>query len=259
VLPDSTPRAAVVSSLWRHPVKSMQGEKVGELDCDSLGVVGDRAYGVLNRESGTILSAKREGRLLEAAAEYRSGVLVVTLPSGEEFRQGTRLDDALSTWLGYPVALAIAATFGAPTFESSEDFERDDSPVVYWEGTRGRFVDESALHLLTSSELARLSTERPELKWDVRRFRPNIVVDDGEGSLDTSPHRSIQVGEVVIETTKPCSRCVMTTRPQPGGLDRELDVLRHVSRHHDGNVGARAMVVRAGVVREGDVVRIRES
>jgi hypothetical protein len=156
------------------------------------------------------------------------------------------------------VALVIAATFGVPTFESPEDFERDDSHVVSWEGTTGRFVDESALHLLTSSELARLSHERPELTWDVRRFRPNIVVDDGEVSLDTSTERSIQVGEVVVEITKPCSRCVMTTRPQPGGLDRQLDVLRHVSRHHDGNVGARAAVARPGVVREGDAVRTVE-
>lgn len=258
MLSDSPVRTALVSSLWRHPVKSMRGQRVAELDFDELGVVGDRAYGVLNRESGTILSAKREGRLLEASAEYRSGVLVVTLPSGEEFRPGTHLDEELSLWLGYPVALVIAATFGVPTFESPEDFERDDSQVVSWEGTAGRFVDESALHILTSSELEGLSRERPELNWDVRRFRPNIVVDDAKASLDTSPLRSIQVGEIVIEITKPCSRCVMTTRPQPEGLDRELDVLRHVSRHHDGNVGGRAVVVRPGVVREGDVVRNRE-
>jgi hypothetical protein len=252
----ASPRTAKVSSLWCYPVKSMQGQKVGETDFDLSGVVGDRAYGVLRCESGTILSAKREGRLLEATAELRSGELVVTLPSGEELPEGVRLDEELSTWLGYPVALVLAATFGAATFESQEDFERDDSGVVSWEGTGGRFVDESALHLLTNSELERLSIERPDLRWDVRRFRPNIVVDDGEGSLDTPPQRRIQIGEVEVEIVNPCSRCVMTTRPQPGGLDRQLDVLRHVSRHHDGNVGSRARVASPGVVREGDEVRI---
>jgi hypothetical protein len=252
----ASPRTVRVSSLWRYPVKSMQGQKVGEMDFDLAGVEGDRAYGVLRRESGTILSAKREGRLLEATADLRSGVLVVTQPSGEEFHEGVRLDDELSSWLGYPVALVLAATFGAARFESQEDFERDDSGVVSWEGTGGRFVDESALHLLTTSEIERLSIERPDLDWDVRRFRPNIVVDDGEGSLDTSPLRRIQMGEVEIEIVKPCSRCVMTTRPQPGGLDRQLDVLRHVSRHHDGNVGSRARVASPGVVREGDEVKI---
>lgn len=259
MLPDSSLQSATVRSLWRYPVKSMQGHMVPALDFDAWGVVGDRAYGVLNRESGTILSAKREGRLFEAAADYRSGVLVVTLPGGEEFHQGTRLDDALSLWLGYPAALVIAATFGVPTFESPEDFERDDSELVTWEGTRGRFVDESALHLITTSQLERLSHERPELTWDVRRFRPNIVVDDGDGSFVAPPLSIVRIGEVVIEITKPCSRCVMTTRPQPGGLDRELDVLRHVSRHHDGNVGERARVLTPGVVREGDEVTTGEA
>ena len=252
----ASPRTPRVSSLWRYPVKSMQGQKVGEMEFGMSGVEGDRAFGVLRRESGTILSAKREGRLLEATAEFRSGALVVTLPSGEEFHEGVRLDDELSSWLGYPVALVLAATFGTATFESQEDFERDDSGVVSWEGTGGRFVDESALHLLTTSEMERLSIERPDLHWDVRRFRPNIVVDDGERRLDTSPLRRIQMGEVEIEIEKPCSRCVMTTRPQPGGLNRQLDVLRHVSSHHHGNVGSRARVARPGGIREGDEARI---
>ena len=175
MLTDSTLPVATVSSLWRYPVKSMQGERVRELSFDASGVVGDRAYGVVNRESGTVLSAKREGRLLEAAADYRSGVLVVTLPSGEEFRQGTRLDSELSSWLGYPVALVIAATFGVATFESPEDFERDDSPVVSWEGTRwpirGREPASSSDVVRTRSSVTRasradvgratLSTEHP--------------------------------------------------------------------------------------------------
>jgi uncharacterized protein YcbX len=153
------------------------------------------------------------------------------------------------------VALVIASTFGVPTFECPEDFERDDSRLVSWEGTRGRFIDESPLHFLTSSVLGQLADERPDLDWDVRRFRPNIVVDDKATSLDTSPQRRILLGHVEIQVINPCTRCVMTTRPQPGGLERELDVLRHVSRYHDSNVGTRARVVRPGVVRERDDVR----
>ena len=256
MLDDATSRPARVASLWRYPVKSMQGERVDELSVESNGVAGDRVHGVLNLESGTILSAKREGRLLEAAAELRSGVLVVTLPSGEEYREGGRLDDALSNWLGYPVTLALASTFGVATFESPEDFERDDSPVVSWEGQGGRFVDESALHLLTSHEMAQLSSERPDLQWDVRRFRANVVVEDDGDVLDVVAHQRVGIGVVEIEIEKPCSRCVMTTRPQPGGLERELAVLRHVTRAHDGSVGTRARVLRPGVVRDGDEVRL---
>ena len=191
------------------------------MDFDASGVVGDRAYGVLNRESGTILSAKREGRLLEAAAEYRSGVLVVTLPSGEEFRQGTRLDER--TLVVARVSRGAGRSPRRSAWRRSRVPKTLNETIRRWSPgreRRGRFVDESALHLLTSSELEGLSRERPELTWDVRRFRPNIFVDDEEASIDTSPRRNIQVGEVVIEITKPCSRCVMTTR-----LSREVSIV----------------------------------
>ena len=55
---------------------------------------------------------------------------------------------------------------------------------------------------------------------------------------------------------KGCTRCVMTTRPQPEGLDRELDILRHTIRFHDNTVGLRAWVVHAGTVRVGDEVHL---
>ncbi len=245
---------ARIVSLWRFPVKSMQGESLSELRCDATGVVGDRSIGVLDVESGTILSAKREGRLLEASACYLSGVLSVRLPDGSEFREGSRLDGALSTWLGRSVRVATAATYGAATFQSPEDFEHDESALVSWEGLEGSFVDESALHLLTTGDLASLGAERPDLQWDVRRFRPNIVIDSKD-SVEVVPGRRLSVGGVEIEIEKACSRCVMTTRAQPGNLERQLDVLRHVARTHHGDLGVRAWITRAGLLRVGDEVR----
>ncbi|MCU1363004.1 MAG: hypothetical protein JWM55_832 [Acidimicrobiaceae bacterium] len=244
-----------IGSLWRYPVKSMQGESLNELRCESNGVAGDRSYGVLDVESGTVLSAKREGRLLEAAAHWRAGVLVVRLPDGNEFHHGSLLDEALSDWLGRRVRVVLAATYGRATFQSPEDFEHDDSALVSWEGTSGSFVDESALHFLTTGDLRRLSKERPDLQWDVRRFRPNIVIDSPH-SVKVVPGGGISLGEVEIEMVKACSRCVMTTRAQPGNLERQLDVLRHVSRTHHGEVGARAWIKRAGSLRVGDEVTI---
>jgi uncharacterized protein YcbX len=215
-------------------------------------VSGDRSYGVLDVESGTILSAKREGRLFEAAAYFETGVLGVRLPDGREFRQGSLLNEALSRWLDRPVTLVPASTYGTPTFQAAEDFEDDESASVFWEGESGSFVDESALHLLTTGDLVGLAEERLDLQWDVRRFRPNVVVDSTVG-IEVIPER-IALGDVEIELSKACSRCVMTTRAQPGNLERQLDILRHVSRAHDGDVGVRAWISRAGVVRVDDEV-----
>jgi uncharacterized protein YcbX len=241
-----------VVALWRYPVKSMGGVAHEEIEVGARGVVGDRGFGVLDRTAGTVLSAKREGRLLEARAALVADDLVVTLPDGRGFDRGPELDEALTQWIGRPVGVVEAASFGPATFESPEDFEHDDSALATWEGVVGSFVDESPLHLLALGDLERLRAERPDLNWDVRRFRPNVVLDGQLGALE--PGQRLLLGEIEVEVTKGCSRCVMTTRPQPGGLERELDVLRHVARHHDNLVGVRALVVRPGRLRVDDTV-----
>lgn len=246
-----------VVALWRFPVKSMQGEACDELNFEQHGVANDRGFGVFDVHSRTIISAKREGRLLEAAARIVSDEVVVTLPGGQELEPGDVLDECLARWLGRPVRLVDAVSYGVATFESQNDFERDDSVSESWEGVEGRFVDDSPLHLLTTADLARLAAERSDLQWDVRRFRPNVVIDAAPGTLDAAgPGQRLRLGDVEIEIQEDCKRCVMTTRPQPGNLERQLDILRHVSKNHDNVVGLRAKVVRTGVVHVGDVVQL---
>jgi hypothetical protein len=249
-------QAAKVHSLWRYPVKSMWGESCDELSFEENGVAGDRAFGVLDLRSQTVISAKREGRLLEASASLSSGQLVVKLPHGQEFARGEMLDESLSRWLERPVKLIDAAAFGAATYESQEDYERDESDSVQWEGPSGSFVDESPLHLLTTADLDLLASERPDLQWDVHRFRPNVLIDGTSESIGSiEPGSRLRLGDVEVEIQKGCTRCVMTTRPQQGLLERQLDILRHVTKMHDSVVGVRAKAVRAGVVRVGDLVR----
>lgn len=244
-----------VGALWRYPVKSMQGEACEELALSSLGAAGDRQFGVMDERASTVLSAKREGRLLEATAATSDGSVRVTLPGGDVYGPGDELDERLSEWLGRRVRLVASATVVVATYEAHEDFEDDDSPVVTWEGTSGSFVDESPLHVLTSLDLEQLASERPDLQWHVRRFRPNMLLDPVMGEpAPLAVGSRVVIGECEVLIEKACSRCVMTTRAQPGALDRQLEIFRHVARQHGGDVGVRATVVRAGVVRRGDPV-----
>jgi len=253
VAADSTPR---VESLWRYPVKSMQGEALDELTLEENGVTGDRSFGILDLATGTIVSAKREGRLLEASARLSGAKLRVRLTDDEELGPGASLDETLTAWLGRPVRLADAENFEVATFEGPEDYERDDSPLVQWAGREGSFVDESPLHLLTTSDLALLATERADLQWDVRRFRPNVVVNAETQSLGVlAAGCRLRIGGAEIQVSKGCTRCVMTTRSQPNGLERQLEILRHLVGSHANQVGVRARVVRPGVVRVGDPVQ----
>ena len=81
-----------IRGLWRYPVKSMQGEACAEIRLSDVGVVGDRSFGVLDVASQTIVSAKRDGRLLEAGARFAGQELLVTLPTGDELGPGRLLD-----------------------------------------------------------------------------------------------------------------------------------------------------------------------
>ncbi len=47
-----------VQQLWRFPVKSMAGELVPQVTLIADGVLGDRAYALLDVETGRVASAK---------------------------------------------------------------------------------------------------------------------------------------------------------------------------------------------------------
>lgn len=250
-----------VVGLWRYPVKSMRGEARDSLSITRLGVEGDRRFGVLDASSGTIISAKKDGRLLEARAMLAGVELTVRLPTGETaLATGPGVDAALTAWLGRPVRLVEARPEGRGTYEMPKDFEDDTSDPYRWQGPPGSFVDSAPIHLLTTASLRGIAAERPELQWDVARFRPNVLIDvDGADLVEQNwLGRRLSLGPVMLEVRKPCARCVMTTRAQPGGIERQLDILRHVNAAHAANLGVLARVVEGGRLEVGHPVAIEE-
>jgi uncharacterized protein YcbX len=47
-----------VVSLWRHPVKSMMGEELNATEVTDRGLLGDRAYALVDSSDGKVASAK---------------------------------------------------------------------------------------------------------------------------------------------------------------------------------------------------------
>jgi uncharacterized protein YcbX len=240
--------------VWRYPVKSMQGEALDAVQLVASGLAGDRRYAVQVHDSGLVLSAKREGRLLMARAAT-DDPLRISLPSGETLLDlGPATDCALSSWLGRRVRLIEADCESVPTFESQIDEADDASPSVTWQGRPGAFVDSTPVHLLTTASLRAFRAERPDLDWNVARFRPNLLVeaDSDERVEDAWVGRRCRIGDAQLEIIKRCTRCVMVTRTQPGGIERQLDVLRHLSLVAESKIGVLARVTEAARVSVGD-------
>jgi uncharacterized protein len=249
-----------VAELWRHPVKSLQGERLDEAVVEDSGLSGDRRWGIVDGETGMVLTARRVPSLLLACARLTDAGVEIVLPDGEVLNGPSRhADDVLSTWVGRRVALVGAESFGAGVGEFFADATDDNSAVVSWTMPTGRFVDALPLLVITTASLRQGLSLHPDGTWATRRFRPNIVVDvDDEGwPEDTWCGRTVRVGTAVVQPAVRCERCTMVTRPQPG-LDRDLDIFKTLARHHGATLGVWTTVQSPGVVRVGDEVTLTE-
>ena len=251
-----------VIEVWRHPVKSLQGERLRVGTIEAGGLAGDRVWGLRDRATGKVLTGRREPPLLTASARLDGdGTPHITLPDGRTAAgPGPATDATLSGWLGRPVTLVSAA--GAPpgVGEYFGDATDDTSRVLEWTMPAGRFVDSLPLLVLTTASLRAGAATHPGAAWVVRRFRPNLVVE-AEGTEwieDSWCGRSLRVGEVELSVEAPCGRCTMVTRPQPG-LSRDLDVYRTLLSLHEGTIGVLASVTTPGTVRPGDTVEVHPS
>jgi uncharacterized protein YcbX len=133
----------------------------------------------------------------------------------------------------------------------------------------GTFFDVAVVHLLTTTSLSRLQQMCPAGRFQIQRFRPNIVVSVGNGGVGFVENswikRTLRIGnDVLLGITMPCPRCVMTTLAQPD-LPHDPEILRTAARHNMLNLGefgdlpclgVYADVLRSGTIRRGDPVRL---
>jgi uncharacterized protein YcbX len=233
-----------VVELWRYPVKSLQGERLESATLTRGGLEGDRRFAIFDVRTGFGLTARRVPELLFASARLREdGGVDITRPDGSLARD----DEALSEWLGRRVTLRSGAADAPPRYESpvvdlEQEIEREWAP---FDGAPGAFHDSPAVRVSLVSTATIGS-------WDPRRFRANVLLDgDGEDALVGS---QVTLGDAILDVGTRIKRCVMTTRPQPGGIERDLHVLRTIARERDARLAVGALVARPGRVSVGDAL-----
>lgn len=236
-----------VAEIWRYPVQSMRGERIDAADVGERGVIGDRAYGLVDPELGQVVSSaqgKRKWRsIVTLGARFLAEPSVSAAPTVEILLpDGTRLnssqpdiDARLEQVLGTPIRLADRAA----------------------EGVRSDYGHE-ALHLLTTASLRQFAAFHPAGRFEPARFRPNLVFDFGERTGFVEQEwigRRFRIGgDLVIAVTAHCVRCVMTTLPQ-GDLPHDSAILQTVNNRNGTHAGVYASVLAPGRIRVGDPLR----
>lgn len=260
-----------IAALYRYPVKSMLGESLSRAVLDERGVVGDRAYAVLDVETGIVASAKvpkRWATLLAFSAAFAgepvpgeaAPPVVITFPDGSTRRSDDPdIDQALTDVLGREVKLITTPPDGVAFEELWVDIEGVEraelGPEHIIEATTkrqedtgeaishfdvaafappGRFYDLCAMHVITQSTLDRLRELAPGSDFDARRYRPNIVLIDTEpGFVENDwPGREMTLGDDVrLRYGFQTMRCVMTTMAQQD-LPEDRNTLRTVAKNN---------------------------
>ena len=281
-----------VDQLWRFPVKSMLGERVESVEVTARGVVGDREWALVDATDGKVVSAKNPrkwGKALELSAAWEDGGgVAITFPDGGVARSGEPdVDARLSAFLGRDVRLTSTSPAGA-TFEETwpadveglapEEFiastrmaDSDEPEVTSDIGLAmmapGTFFDLAALHLLTTSTLAALAAAQPDGTFDVRRYRPNVLVEtEGADYVENGwvgQRVALGAGGAAMQVALPTMRCIMTTMAMDG-LPADRSLLRTIARENRLEIGGGQWacagvyggVAGTGTVRVGDEVSL---
>jgi hypothetical protein len=267
-----------VVALWRYPVKSMMGEELNAAEVTERGLVGDRQFALVDRSTGKVAGAKNPrkwGNFFDFRAAYveppeRGSKLPpvrLTLPDGTVVTsEQPDLAQILSKALGHEVDFAKAQGDGESSGAQAEEYWPDMEGLDYrdtvtdFELPAGTFFDLAVVHLLTTATIDHLRALYPEGRFEIRRFRPNIVVSTGpdeQGFVENDwIGHTVAIGDQVrLRITGPCPRCVMTTLPQ-GDLPKDPGILRTAAQHNQANVGVYADVIAGGTTRRGDPVTL---
>jgi len=207
-----------VGALWRYPVKTLAGERLDTAEITTNGIIGDRIVHVRGPEG--VRTSRRHYNLL--------GLHATLGPDGEPLVDGL-------PWTSPEVLDRVHAAAGL------------DATLARYDGPE-RF---DVLPLLVATDGAVASFGR-----DVRRLRPNIVIDGVDGMDEIHwPGAELHIGDVVIALDSRRGRCPMTT-VDPDTLDVDRGVLKDIFTRFEGKLALNAEVLRPGIVHVGDPVRL---
>ncbi|MFN8071149.1 MAG: MOSC N-terminal beta barrel domain-containing protein [Mycobacterium sp.] len=289
--------AGRITEIWRYPVKSMAGERLSAVEVRELGLHADRTWAVRDRTSDATTSAKKLPGLLMCTARYagtpprnagpgHAPEVIIGFPDGREVSSADpAIHGALSSYVDHDVELRalppvserdqyrtpmatkadMRTIFGLGPDDPLPDLSmfpiRKLAEISRYATPIGSYVDAYPVHLLTTRSLESMSALAPGSDFDVRRFRPSLLIE----TPDTAELPELgwcggvlHAPQCAFSPMIPTIRCVMPTHPQPG-LDRDPAITRTVAANAHRCLGVYGDVHTPGRITEGDVLRLDPS
>ena len=302
-----------VQQIWRYPVKSMAGERLGECLVEPLGIPADRGWAVRDEAKREITNGKFIPPMMQCAARYQSEPANGSIPHVEiQLHNGATLssddpaiNDRLSEAFGKSVTLwprqpaedkdfyrrrqlgarlagllgrnraframlPTLTSFGSMNAQLREAFSREPGEpvpdistmppeILEFSSPLGTYFNAFPIHVLTTASLEAMRRFNPDADWDVRRFRPNFLIQSADGIEGlTEPEwagRTLRIGPVELKCEIPTVRCGVTMQAQ-AGFPKDPSILRSIVKDANQNLGIYSTVVKSGTVSEGDWVEL---
>src|SRR3954462_4730983 len=163
-----------------------------------------------------------------------------------------------------PTKADVRRQFAIPDGDPLPDFSvfpvRKLAELAQYATPVGALYDAYPILLVTRASLRALAERSPASQFDVRRFRPNVLIDRDGAELAEFGWCGgrLRAPNVTFAAESPTVRCSIPTRQQ-GDLRADPDVLRTINAHADHCLGVYANVAAAGTLAEGDPLELEPS
>jgi uncharacterized protein YcbX len=193
--------------------------------------------------------------------------------NSEHYRRKTkaaRVFGRLARYRAIRSVLPTLTSFGGANMQLREMFSREPNEpvpdisvlppsVLEFTSPPGTYFDAFPIQLLTTASLDAMARLNPGAVWDVRRFRPNFLIQTDvslRGLIESEwSGRTLRLGDVELKCEIPTARCGMTTHAQ-ADLPKDSSILRSIVKDANQNLGSYATVARSGDVRLGSSVEL---
>lgn len=280
-----------ITDIFRYPIKSMAGHSLSQTVLNQRGIPGDRCWTLIDEERGGIKGGKRFPSLMGMSAQLREepDSAHPSPPANIRLADGRILhtDDAdinqqLSHAVGAPVSLCplmpeaqlehyrrqpapeginpeegLREVFARLPDEPLPDLSVFPAELMAYESPPGTYFDAFPLLIMSKSALQAMAEHRADSNFDLRRFRPNLVVHTAEPGFpeNTWAGRTARLGSAVLKFEMACPRCVMTTHGFDN-LPKDPGIMRALVQANSGNLGIYASIAQPGEIKVGDTVEL---